>query len=361
MAKRRESSSQQGRINRLLSIKSPPYRASWLDRLNAWVERLPISGFVFYLIIYLALALLDQVIGAIEGYRPLGENLGQTLMYPLFAFEALYYVHVSYGYCLDALANFKSLLRISDQGFKRLQYEFAILPAAWVNSLTILATIASVAFAFFSPALFGNSAQITLLYMVGSSLSWLAGLLSVCILVYRLVRQTRMVSRIYQLIQNVDLYNLGPIYALSSFMGRASLILLFILYSNLAADPSNLEIGGFLQGSLAISIVALAGFILPLLGINRRLVAAKAKLMQETGSQVRRAFDRLNKEQASKSLANIGNIRQLVDAVIRKREYVQSIPTWPWQSGTLRNLLLGVFLPLLIWTIQQVLLRTVVK
>jgi hypothetical protein len=169
------------------------------------------------------------------------------------------------------------------------------------------------------------------------------------------------VSKIYQLVEHIDLYNLGPIYALSSFMGKASLILLFILYSNLVSDPNNLQISGFLQGSFAISIVALAGFILPLLGINRRLVAAKAQLMQESGSQVRAAFDRLSKEQASKSLANIGNTRQLVDAVVRKREYIQGIPTWPWQSGTFRNLLLGVFLPIMIWLVQQVLLRTVVR
>lgn len=361
MAKGLRDKGSGGQINKILAIKDPPYQPSWLDRLNAWVERLPISSFLVYLLFYFTLAFLDQLIGAIEGYRPFGENLQQTLLYPLFAFEAFYYIYLSYGYCLDALANFQALLNVPRQHFQKLEYEFAILPAVWVNTLTIIAILSSVAVSFFSPALFGISVKITVVYILGQTLSWLSGLLAIAILVYRLVRQTRMVNRIYKLVVNVDLYNLGPIYALSSFMGKASLILLLILYSNLVSDPNNLQISGFLQGSVAISFVALAGFVLPLIGINRRLVAAKATLMQEAGSQVKSSFERLNKEQATKTLANISNTRQLVDAVIRKREFIESIPTWPWQAGTLRNLLLGVFLPLLIWTIQQVLLRTVVN
>lgn len=346
----------EGLIDRVLALKSKPYAPSWLDRLNAWVERMPISGFQFYLLCYLAIALLDQLIGAIEGYRPLGENLDQTLLFPLFAFEAFYYNYLAFGYSLDALTNFQTLLNVSDQQFRKLEYEFAVLPATWINFLTILAVVSSIGFALISPSLFGNSVNITVGYLVGQSLSWLSGLLAAAVLVYRLVHQTLMVNRIYKLVHRVDLYNLGPIYALSSFMGRASLILLFILYSNLVASQS-FEVAGFIQGSLAISIIALAGFVLPLLGINRQLVAAKTQAMQGSSREVRAAFDRLSKEQATNKLNNIGNTRQLIDAVIRKREYIQSISTWPWQSATLRNLLAGVLLPVMIWLIQQALNR----
>ncbi|HSS95386.1 MAG TPA: hypothetical protein VLK33_00070 [Terriglobales bacterium] len=361
MPKPGKSATVQGRINRLLALKSPPYPASWLDRLNGWVERLPVSGFVAYLLIFIAIVLVDQLGWTILGYRTFGENLQQTFLYQLFTLEAFYYNYLAYGYSLDALANFRGLLNVPESGFVKLEYEFAILPAAWINTLTVIAIISSVALSFISPGLFGLIQEITPGFIFVQTLGWVFGLLAATILVYRLVHQMRKVSEIYKLVKKVDLYNLGPIYTLSSFMGKASLILLFILYSNLVTDPSNLQISGFLQGSLAISVVALAGFVLPLTGINRRLVDAKTELLRESGSQVRAAFDRLNKEQSSKNLANIGNTRQLVDAVIRKREYIQSIPTWPWQSGTFRNLVLGVLLPIIIWSIQQVLLRTVVR
>jgi hypothetical protein len=350
-----------GRINKLLAIESPPYPPSWVDKLNAWVERLPISGFVFYFLFYLVIVLIPHALGAIAGYREFGQDLQQSFLYQIFTFEAFYYNYLSYSYAVDALGSFQSVLDVSDERFRKLQYEFAVLPRNWVNALTLLVIISSVGLAFISPALFKMQVPITGSFIAVQALDWVFGLMSAVLLVHRLVHQMRKVSKIYQLVEHIDLYNLGPIYALSSFMGKASLILLFILYSNLVSDPNNLQISGFLQGSFAISIVALAGFILPLLGINRRLVAAKAQLMQESGSQVRAAFDRLSKEQASKSLANIGNTRQLVDAVVRKREYIQGIPTWPWQSGTFRNLLLGVFLPIMIWLVQQVLLRTVVR
>ncbi len=350
-----------GRINKLLALKSPPYPPSWLDRLNAWVERLPFPGFVFYFLFYLANVLLPRTVGPLLGFRSFGESAQQSLVHQIIVFEAFYYNYLAYDYALGALANFQKLLNVTDERFRKLEYEFAVLPATWVNALTALAIISSIGVSFISPALFGISVSITLSYIIYQTLGWVFALFGAAILVYRLVHQMRKVSQTYKLVENVDLYNLGPIYALSSFMGKESLILLLIVYSNLVSDPSSLQVSAFLQGSLAISSVALAGFILPLLGINRRLVEAKAKLIQESGSEVRQAFDRVTKEQGTKNLNYISNTRQLVDAVVRKREYIQSIPTWPWQSGTFRNLLLGVFLPILIWVVQQVLLRTVVK
>ncbi|MEX1246929.1 MAG: hypothetical protein WEA61_00480 [Anaerolineales bacterium] len=361
MATKQKITKDQGPINEILALKTPPYPPSWLDRLNAWVELLAMPGFVFYVLFYLAVIVTQIAAGYITGYQSLDQDLTQVFLYQLFTLEALYYNYISYGLALDALASFQSLLKTSKRQIQVLKYEFAILPAGKTLGLTVVTVAASIGLAYISPTLFGTSVAINAGYVFYQSLGWVFSLFGAVILVYRLLHQIRRVSRIYELVNKVDLYNLGPIYSLSSFMGKASLILLFILYSNLFSDPTNLGIAGFLQGSLAISIVALAGFVWPLLGINRRLVAEKAKLIQESGRQVRAAFERLNKEQESRNLANMGNTRQLLDAVIRKREYIQNIPTWPWQPGTFRGLLLGVVLPILIWLVQQVLLRTVVK
>jgi hypothetical protein len=310
---------------------------------------------------YVATVLIPGIIGELSGYRPFGGNLQQSFIYNLFTLESFYYNYLSFGLSLDALANFRNLLHLSRDKFQKLEYEFSVLPVSRVNTLTVIALVASIGLAYVSPDLFGISVPMSLGYLVSQTLSWFFSLFGALILVYRLIHQVRKVEKIYDLVRKIDLYNLGPIYSLSSFMAKASLILLFILYSNLVSDPSNLEISGFIQGSIVISIIALAGFIWPLLGINRRLVEAKAELMQESGMQVRAAFDRLGSEQKSKNLARIVNTRQLIDAVTKKREYIQNIPTWPWQAGTFRNVLLGVFLPIFIWIIQQVLERTLIK
>jgi hypothetical protein len=353
MAKRRARSSERRLLTVLLAISNRPYPPSWVDRLSGWVERSGLPGIVFYSSLYLALTLVIQVMGWLAGTAPFGVLNQQEFLYQIFALVAFYYMYIAPGFAMDAMRNFRPLLDVSEREFYRLKYSLAFLPAGLTNALTVVAFVASSIFAYASPALFGQSVEITLSYLVAQTLNWYFGVLAAVLLVYRLIHQMRRVNEIYALVATIDLYNLGPIYSLSSFMAKASFMLLVLVYSGLLSDPSNFEIDEFVQGSLVIAIVALAGFVLPLLGINRRLVAAKAEKLQESGREVRAAFERISREQGKKKLDKIGNTRQLVDAVIRKREYIQSISTWPWQSATLRNLLAGVFLPVMIWLIQQ--------
>jgi len=353
MASRRARGSDGSLLTDLLAISNRPYPPGWVDRLDGWVGRLPLPGFVFYLGVYIFLTLFVQIMGWFAGLVPFGEIRQQEFLYQIFAFEVFYYMYLAPGFAMDAMRNFRPLLKVSEKEFLKLKYSLAVLPTGWTTALTLSAIIASFIFAYVSPALFGQSIEITLSYLVVQTLSWCFGVLAAVLLVYRLIHQMRRVNEIYALVANIDLYNLGPIYSLSSFMAKASFMLLILVYSGLLSDPSNLEITEFVQGSLLLSIVALAGFVLPLLGINRRLVAVKAQKMQESGREVRAAFERLSGEQGNKKLERVGNTRQLIDAVIRKREYIQSISTWPWQSATLRNLLAGVFLPVMIWIIQQ--------
>lgn len=90
-------------------------------------------------------------------------------------------------------------------------------------------------------------------------------------------------------------------------------------------------------------------------------MAKKEGLLSEAGERVHAAFSRLNKEQAAGKLKEIGNTCQLVDAMIRQREYIQGVHTWPWDTGTSRNFITALLVPMIVWFVQQLLLRMVVK
>jgi Xaa-Pro aminopeptidase len=48
-------------------------------------------------------------------------------------------------------------------------------------------------------------------------------------------------------------------------------------------------------------------------------------------------------------------------AKVEKSQEIKKLPTWPWETGTLRNFITALLIPLTAWGIQQVLLRTVVR
>lgn len=345
-------------LKALLAIQSPPYRASWLDRLNAWVEGLPFPALLFYLVLYVLFSIIPAAARWAFGVSPFGKFQNE-FTYQLFTLEAFYFNYLSYGLARTALRRFRPLLDISNNQYGRLEYEFIFLPAKVVNILTGILVLSSIYLGY----IFGGPLPhtFTIGNLVAGFLGFVVGMMAAFVLIYRMVHQMRWVNRAYALIKRIDLYNLGPIYALSAFTATMSLIFLLILYSNLfpaILNPSlvqstSTEVGFYFWGSGVVSVIALAGFVLPLLGINRRLVDAKASLMRQSGEEVRAAFERLTKEQKSKQLKNILNTRQLVDAVVRKREYIQNIPTWPWQPATVRSMGLGVALPVLIWLLQQ--------
>ncbi len=346
-------------LKELLAIKSSPYAASWLDRRNAWVERLPFPAILFYLALYVLFAVAPAFVRWAFGLHSV-RQFGGEFIYQIFTLEAFYFTYLSYGIARTALRRFKPLLDISEVRYRHLEYEFIFLPAKIINIITAAVILSSI---YLGSSLITSALQgtPTLGEQVAGFLGWVTGMMAAIAFVYRMVHQMRWVNRAYAMIRKIDLYNLGPIYALSTFTATMSLIFLVILYSNLLQDPRYFTVGFYFWGSVVVSAIALAGFVLPLLGINRRLVDAKAALMRESGEEVSSAFQRLANEQKSKKLENIIATRQLVDAVVRKREYIQGIPTWPWQPATLRSMGLGVVLPVLIWVIQQLLLRTVVR
>ena len=56
-----------------------PYAPSWVDRFNAWIDRLPGSSWAYYLGIGLALFLIPSVVLWGEGARPVGTFLAARI------------------------------------------------------------------------------------------------------------------------------------------------------------------------------------------------------------------------------------------------------------------------------------------
>jgi hypothetical protein len=343
-----------------------PYPASWQNRFFQALDRMPVPNIVIFLGLFTAVAFLQHLIPWLEGRLPWGQvEWSQfNVLFPVLV------VLITFGSVLNysekTMAKFRPALTVSEKEFARLRYQFVNLPAAtgWIITIAVAAMVALIR----NTPIFYSAYPAYLLSGVSGALifltAWL-GLSLVFTLFVFMVRQSRLVGHLYARIQKINLFNLGPLYTLSVLTSRMGTLVIIVgtvsFLSNflLADGDPQIQINIFF-GVINIGL-ALVLFILPLLGIHQRLLAKKEELLSEAGERVRAAFERLNKEQASGKLKEIGNTRQLVDAMIREREYIQSVPTWPWNAGTLRTFLTTLLVPLTVWLVQQVVLRTVAK
>ncbi len=343
-----------------------PYPASWQTRFLHAVDQLPVANVVVYLALFTGIAFLQHLVPWLEGRLPWGQV--EWREFSLLLPASLVFISFSsvLTYSERVMAKFRQALNVSEKEYALLSYQFLNLPAAsgWIITIAVAAVIALI----YKTPIFQSTYPSKLLSGLSGALIFLVSCLCLSVVFAFFVfvlRQTRLVGQLYARVQNINLFNLGPLYALSALTSRVGTLFILVgtisLLSNflLAEGDPQIQINIFF-GVINIAS-ALALFILPLLGIHQRLLAKKEELISEAGERVRAAFERLNKEQASGKLKEIGNTRQLVDAMIRQREFIQGVPTWPWNAGTLRTFLTTLLVPLTVWIVQQVLLRTVAK
>jgi len=171
--------------------------------------------------------------------------------------------------------------------------------------------------------------------------------------VARLIRQLATVNSLYKDIKRINLFNLWPVYALSRY--GYTLAFLFILTTVLFDVVIRLDGGAGLPfGNILYSlVVALIVFLAPVLGINVRLRREKQSDLQRMGSELNAIYQETEAAIRSRKLAKVPALKTASSALREQMDTVQKVPTWPWNPGSLRNLLLPVLLPLFIAILQR--------
>ncbi len=242
---------------------------------------------------------------------------------------------------------------VSDQQFSRETYTFTNLPARPVLLLTLL----GIPLALYLDPSFPSETPLR-----GNTLSPLVvvGVISISLALifsYRIVRQLRTISLFYSRAGAVDLYDLDPVYALASHAARTGLALLVALYSSILNVPDALESPSLFIAVAILTLLALGAFLLPLRGINRRLVEKKKELLRSTQRRIKKAFEQLEASVDANELPAVKELDSAVSALKIQKEFIDDIPTWPWHASTMRAFITLMLLPLSIWAFQQILGR----
>ena len=336
-----------------------PYPPSWVDRFADWVKRLPGPSWLFYLVLWLALFLMANAIKWLDGSEPLGTI---KPFYTVGASDSVYFLaltHYLKGAAGAALRAFRPALTMSEAEYNRLYYQLTTLPARGaLLAGGIGAAIAALA-VLLNPTVPNPYYHTSLVAIVFGSV--MAILIFACFgaLVYQTTHQLTMVGRIHATVTHINLFQPDPLYAFSGLTARTAMGYLILADTALLAmyefmsetDPLALGIMVFMM------LLAAVTFVLPLLGMHRRMVEEKGRLESEANRCLEATIAELHRRLDAGDLTEIDGLNSAMESLEIERNVLAKIPTWPWQPGTLRIAISPVLLPVAVWLIQRLLER----
>ncbi len=332
---------------------APPYRPLWVYHFFAFIDRLPIPGWLLCLLIILLVGVANHLVAWQQGSLP----FGQVNTY--LATVGLYLVLMPFVWAFLTERAHRTLSDFFQETGKSRAYaqttisDFNSLPG-WELILLLSIGLILGLFAYYKVAVPLVPLSARILPFLGL-LAWISTSGVAFPLITRQVRQIALIKRLYEELE-VDIFNLRPVYVLSRYASLTSIILLIMMYGlQSIVFPSFLftSIGIFFQFLIVTSALSL--FFFPLADVNRIMRRAKERMLSELNSDLKDVQQRVHRSVAGKGLAKISDLRTAVSALKEETEIVQKIRTWPWQTETLRNLLTPLLIPIFVYLVQRVL------
>ncbi len=331
--------------------ETQPYAPSFIDRLMDWVEQLPISYWLTYLVLLLVQVLFNHVVAWVDGWLPALKWNSLNIIYPLWTWGPLAIITYLDAASLKALSEFSPLLDISPENIQQLKHEFTTMPARgaiisaciWVGLYPIWTYIA---YPTYVASGFGTLATID------SILGGLGICLIGSIIVYHTIRQLRLVHRTVKLAKQFDLFRLDPVYAYSLLTSRTGAAWVLLISVTFLLVPIQLAPVLVVATLIEGVVLALAAFALPLWVVHQHLVMEKRRLMAEHGRRVESTLARLHRNLDNNELGEIAELNNALTGLNVERDMLVKIPTWPWRSGLFTGFLSVVVLPTVIFLIQ---------
>lgn len=341
----------------------PPYPPSAFDRLQAWIERLPIPTGAAYLFAAAAFAILIHIPRWLDGTLPPGAievNQLTAAIFPTYFYALTHYLNHA---ARRALANYRPLLDLSDRDYGSLETTLTTLPLRSTPFILGLGALLSALSFFPAPEAWGAQPSFSALSSGSLYLGALTLQIGATYWIFQAVHQARTIDRIHRTTARINLYRRDPVYAFSALTLRAALGTLFPAYAymflslglGLAAAPSAVD---YLTIGFVISL-SLAVFVLPLSRMQGRLAAEKRRLLLELDERYTLLVDRFNRQVDKGGFKDLDSTARAIAVLTTQRQAVERVSTWPWRPETFRSLASTIALPVVLYLLSRLLGRLV--
>lgn len=339
-----------------------PYRPSWVDRFSDWILGRPVPAWALYLALGVGWVLVAWLVVQASGVPATRTML---LYYALSGVGQAYLlglIHYLDRSALAALERFRPVMTVDEAGFDRLRYQLTTLPArpAWIafglGATYAVATLLLNAATGPSPERETSPPPVIGLYVVHSVLvSGLAALLA-----FHTIHQLRTVSLIYTEHTRINLFQLGPLYALSNLAARTAIgisLPTYLWYWLSASAPSGLSLSEVLP-AVFFGLIIVVTFIGPLLGAHQLLEREKQRLLDDVARRIEITMAALHRLIDTGQLDDQRAVlKTTLDGLVVEQGVIHRLPTWPWRTQTVSSVGATFLLPMIIWVIQRLLQR----
>ena len=338
-----------------------PYGPSWVDRLLSWIEGLPGPTWLAYLALGAALTAFS-IAQVMLGGETDALTIAENGFWGLVIAVTLWLVHHLAGVAGEAFDAFRPLLTVTDTEAARLRYELRVTPPGPALAILVFSAVSSPLYWWLDPASSAvaglSPVQLALRFI---SEAFFGGLLLA--FAYQSIRQLRAVARIHSEATQVDLFRPAPLYAFSVLTSRTAIVLalIFAITSAVGAVQGGDQGSGTVFIGYALIGVVLGAFVfvVPLLGMRRRISAEKARLQGEVGKRIETTIDAVHAAVDGGDLSSAASMNDALGVLIAERDLVEKLPTFPWRPGTLGAVLTAIALPLGLWVATRLLERVI--
>lgn len=332
---------------------TPPYYPSWIDRFVVWIDRIPGSVWLIYMLSTLSIAVLTNAVFWIDGSMPFGSvDPFNTLFAPFVVYWLALYQYLT-GVGTRSLRVFRPLLDVEDSVIARINHELSKLPR-WIGLLAVLFGFGlAAAMDLSDPAPFGDVVPQTVLPLV-FDIVFFGFLISTffCLLI-RSVRQLRLVSRLHSQATNINLLKLEPAHAFATLSSRTGIGIIFVLIFSTPLDTTPFDSIWDISLTGITLLVAIAVFVSPVIGIRHQIEEAKQRALNETNDLLLTTRDKMHNLIRDDNYQNVEGTKDAFEVLIRERELIKKTSTWPWDLSTLRGFVSALLLPILLIIISR--------
>jgi hypothetical protein len=183
------------------------------------------------------------------------------------------------------------------------------------------------------------------------------------LLVYHTLRQLVLVSRIQAAHSGLSLFEREPAHAFSALTARTAVGLILLNSITFATLPNAVLLSRYdlvsafaaVGNLLTASVLGLAVFVLPLLGMYRVLRAQKRQQLEEVSQLLEHTLAEINQRLRAGDLEGLDRLKMALDTLVVQRDLLTKVSPWPWRAETANGVIGALLLPLVIWAIQRIL------
>jgi len=336
------------------SIPTIFYRPSWIHKFFRWVDRLPGPYWLFYIGIIVITGLLNNIVAWYKHVLPLG------VINWYFAFTAFFFAYylfaldINFRVAKESIIEFLNKANETGDKDERILFEFTQLPARESIILFLMGAILGIVMALYQLQI-AEEMNHSFLVLEVTVFSLSIGVSFITL--YVLIRSARLIQRIFNSLEKVDIYDLNSIYAISKYSALYLGLLMPPTYLIFVLAPTLVEvIPLFVLTIFSIGwILVFLIFWLPLRYVNQKIVSEKKQLLKDVNLRIKNTFELIHSEMDAHNYKDVGKLRDVIDSLKKEKDFIESISSWPWKTSTLTGLLSAILIPLLIALLSEIL------